>query len=126
MAATYIAGTTVWKIRLLIPDRDVSDPIFQDDELTQFYETEGNERYAAALALEIAAINDVMVFKVMKAGADSIDAVKGAALLLERATRLRTQEPIASFVGQFGVIEQAHGVFGTREVIWNRIRRATL
>ena len=127
MVATYDQNVneTVWKIRLLIPDRDVADdPVFQDEELEEFFASEGSERAAAALALEIAAVNDVLTFKVMKAGNDSIDAVKGAQFLLSRAERLRGQEPIASFVGQIGVIEQAHGRFGYRQMIRNSLLRS--
>lgn len=124
MAATYVLTEPVGKVRLLIPDRDLTDPAFQDDEIEQFLVyAENSEREAAALALEVAATDEVLTFKVMKSGSDSVDASKAAAVLLDRASRLRAQEPVASFIGQIGVIEQAHGVFGRRQVLDNAILR---
>ena len=125
MTAPYDPTTDIGKIRLLIPDRNTDDPVFTDEELQYFLDNESSARYAAAAALEVAATDDVMTFKVMKSGSDSVDAAKGAALLLDRATRLRSQEPTISFVGQIGVVEMANGIFGRRQLLRNVIRRAT-
>lgn len=126
MTATYNLATQIGRVRLLIPDRDVTDPIFTDEEIEVFVNSEVSERWAAAAALEIAAMDDVLTFKVMKAGSDSVDASKGAEILLDRAAKLRAMEPITEslYAGQIGVIEQAHGVFGWRQVYKNAIRRS--
>jgi hypothetical protein len=125
MPANYDLTTDVGKVRLLIPDRNIDDPVFQDEELQFFLDNNGSVRYAAAAALEVAATDDVMTFKVMKSGSDSVDATKGAKLLLERATRLRSPDPLISFVGEIGVVEMSNGVFGRRQLLRNVIRRAT-
>lgn len=127
MVATYNLANNVGKIRSLIPDRDITDPAFQDDEIEYYFTVEGSIRKAAALGLEIAATDDVLIFKVMKSGTDSVDAAKGAAVLLERARALRKQdeEELVTPGGVIGVVEMANGVFGYRQVIRNAIRRAT-
>lgn len=127
MPATYELSTDVGKIRSLIPDMDITDPAFQDEEIEYYFSSEGNLRKAAALALEIAATKDVLIFKVMKSGTDSVDAAKGAAVLLERARALRKQEDesVLDTGGVIGVVEMANGIFGYRQVVRNAIRRAT-
>lgn len=56
MVATYVVGTPIWKIRLIIGDTDVvpeTDAVFSDDELTYFLtENSNNINLAAADALE--------------------------------------------------------------------------
>jgi hypothetical protein len=127
MVDTYDLNTDVGKIRSLIPDRDITDPVFSDAEITYYFSSSGNIRYAAATALEIAATQDVLIFKVMKSGTDSVDAAKGAAVLLDRARRLRQEEDdlLVTAGGVLGVIEMGNGVFGYRQVVRNAIRRAT-
>jgi len=56
MTATYIVGTIIWKIRLIIGDTDVTpatDAVFTDEELTYFLTVNSNNiNLAAADALE--------------------------------------------------------------------------
>jgi hypothetical protein len=111
---------TVAGVRNLIPDTDGTDPIFPDTQLQYFLDVSNqNEMLAAALALETAASNEVLLYKVMQVGPDRIDAASGARVLLERAARLREQATALQQYAVFGVIEQAHGVFGWRERLWN-------
>lgn len=125
MAATYDLSTNVGKIRLLIPDKDVANATFQDDEIEYFLASEGgNIRFAAALALEIAAVDEVLTFKVLKSGTDSVDGSKTADALMKRAAWLRGQGTELDFEGQVGVIEQAHGIFGRRQRFWNEVLRS--
>lgn len=124
MPATYDLNTSVGQVRLLIPDRDIADPVFQDDEIEYFLaQNSDNTRLAAAAALEIIAVDEVLTFKVMKSGTDSVDAVKGAEILLTKAALLRNQVTIDDPNVQVGVIETAVGVFGRRQRLWNEYLR---
>jgi hypothetical protein len=52
MTVTYDLSTTTGKIRLIIGDKIISDPIFTDEELAAFYAAEGSINLASAAALE--------------------------------------------------------------------------
>ena len=49
---SYDITTTVGKIRLLIGDKDDTDEVFTDAEITYFYTEAGSINLAAAMALE--------------------------------------------------------------------------
>jgi hypothetical protein len=56
MAATYDLATSIGKVRLRIPDRDIADPLFSDEEIQEFLtENGGNTYLAAAEAVETVA-----------------------------------------------------------------------
>lgn len=90
---TYDPTTTAGQVRLLIPDRNPTDYLFSDAEITAFLGIElGNVRLAAALALETAASDAALVDKVVRYADDTqIDGAKAADMLLKRAAALRTQ-----------------------------------
>lgn len=52
MAVTYDLTTDVGKVRLLIGDKDIADPVFTDEEITVFLTDGGSVPLAAATALE--------------------------------------------------------------------------
>lgn len=53
MTVTYDLSTLTGKVRLLIGDKDVTNPVFTDEELTQFLTDAGSVvNLAAAAALE--------------------------------------------------------------------------
>jgi len=53
MAVTYDLNTLVGKVRLLINDKDVTNPVFQDEEIVSFLTDNGNSvNLAAATAIE--------------------------------------------------------------------------
>ena len=53
MIATYDITTDVGKVRLLIGDKTITDPVFYDEEITVFLVNNGNSIYlSAAEALE--------------------------------------------------------------------------
>lgn len=53
MTVTYDLVTSIGKVRLLINDKDVLNPVFQDEEITYFLTENGNSvNMAAAVALE--------------------------------------------------------------------------
>lgn len=77
-------------VRLLIPDLDEDNPIFSDPQIEIFLSlNNGDVRLAAAEALEVAATDEAMVFKITRADDQSVNGVAGAKLLLERAAQLR-------------------------------------
>lgn len=79
-------------IRLLIPDTDIEERLFQDLDLQRLYVLEdGDVRRTAAAALEIAASNEAMVSKVIRTQDLATDGVKVAAELRARAALLRAQ-----------------------------------
>ena len=89
---SYDLATTVGKIRLLIMDKDETDYIFTDAELTQFYSLEDSSVFcAAALALEGMASNEAYVQKRIKILDITTDGPAVAKSLLERAKVLREE-----------------------------------
>uniref|UniRef100_A0A6M3KLB6 Uncharacterized protein n=1 Tax=viral metagenome TaxID=1070528 RepID=A0A6M3KLB6_9ZZZZ len=52
MTYSYILSTIVGQIRLIIGDKDITDAVFTNEELTAFYTMEGSINLAAAAALE--------------------------------------------------------------------------
>lgn len=51
MTATYDLSNPVGKMRLIIPDNDISSPMFSDEEISFFLEMSDNLYRAAALTL---------------------------------------------------------------------------
>lgn len=47
---TYVANTPIWKLRLLLADRDETNAIFRDDELTYFLAQNGGDVNLAGVA----------------------------------------------------------------------------
>lgn len=118
---SYSLSTDVGKIRLLIPDRNADNSIFQDEELDTFLVLEGDVRLAAACALETIASDQVMVLKVMKLLDLSTDGSKVSQALLERAKKLRDQVELDS--DPFAIVEMVTGSFSAREHLWNEVNR---
>ena len=92
MAFTYVLSTSIGQVRLLIPDSNTLQYVFEDDEITAFLAMEGGVvKRAAALALETIASNETMVLKVIKLLDLSTDGAKTSDALLKRAALLRAQ-----------------------------------
>lgn len=91
MAFTYDPTTDVGKIRLMIPDRVENVAVFQDDYITAFRAIEGDNRRAAALALETIASDTAATLRVTKVLGLSFDGAKTSDALLKRAAMLREQ-----------------------------------
>jgi hypothetical protein len=90
MAATCDLTTDVGRARLLIGDRDVSDPMFSDEELAAIIEAEGGSVYlGAALALDTIAVNEVLVQKAITILGLTTNGPSVAAALGQRADKLR-------------------------------------
>lgn len=52
MTVTYNLANAIGKIRLIINDKDIANPVFQDEEITCFLTETGSVNLAAAMALE--------------------------------------------------------------------------
>lgn len=133
MAFTYLAGTDIRRVRLLIPDRVEAAAIFQDDEIEDFLELEGAiVKRAVALAVETIASDEALVQKVIKTQHLETDGAATAKALLLRAKELRSQaaaelaavEAAADDgAGLFDVAEMVVDPFSRRERIWNQVQR---
>jgi hypothetical protein len=99
MVATYDLTTPVGKVRLLIPDRDISNALFSDDELTEFLSMGDNNIFlAAADALEAIA-GDPQRLRSFTRGSLSGDS-QAAINIQRRARQLREQASAALLGGR--------------------------
>lgn len=132
MAATYTpgSGSSADRVRMIVPDRDTDNAIFQDEEIADLLVTEGgNVKRAAALALETIASDEALVQKVIRTGDVQTDGAKTAQVLLTRAARLRDQadaDDEAEEGGAFDVAEQVTDVFSARERLRKQAQRLRL
>jgi len=121
VTSTYDLATDVGRVRLLIPDRDIDAPVFDDCEIGAFLALEGDVRSAAALALETIAADQALVLKVMRLLDVQTDGRAVAEALLKRAAILRAQaeEAIGKASGYFDWAEMVVTDFGLRERLIN-------
>ena len=105
MTITYDTATNIGKTRMLIPDRDLTDAVFQDVEIQAFLDlNDASVRRAAAEALETIASDQAMTLKVIRLLDLSTDGRAVSQALLERAARLRE----AAGQAEEGEIGRAH------------------
>jgi len=124
MAATYDVTTDRGKVRLLITDTDTSDPIFDDTEIDAFLSlNSSNILYAAAQALDVMAVNEAMVLKVIKLLDLSTNGPAVAASLKAQADSLRAQSDAADY--DFDWAEQNLNQFSYLEIVTNSYLRGT-
>lgn len=127
MSDTYDVGTDIGKVRLLIPDREIAEPVFHDDEITAFLGLEGASVYrAAALGLETIASDTAMTLRVTRTLGLDVDGAKASDALLKRAAGLRKQadEADARDGGMFDVAELAIPPFGDIARLRNELLRS--
>jgi hypothetical protein len=122
MSASYTLSTDVGRVRLLVPDRDLSSPVFQDEEVTALLAIEGGVQRAAALALETIASDTAATLRYTQTLGLTVDGTKASAELLKRAAQLRAQAAAADEVaaGADGLIdwaEMAVDPFSAREIL---------
>ncbi len=121
MAFTYDTTTDRGRVRMLITDRDETNPIFQDAEIDAFLDMNDDSiRLAAASALETIATDQALVLKVLVTLDLETDGAKVADSLMKRAASLRAQE---ESVGAFDVAEMVVNNFSERERLYNEILR---
>lgn len=99
MSFTVNYGTNAGKVRLLITDTNSSLPQFSDEEIDAFLEMEGTFRRAAAMALEVIAVNEALIQKRIVALHLETDGPALAAELRNLAKSLREQDKFSAGAG---------------------------
>ena len=112
----YDPTTDNGRVRLLITDTDYTNLIFQDNEITAFLAINGGSiLLAAAQAIDVMAVNEVMVLKVIKLLDLTTDGASVAKALNAKADVLRKQA--ADLDQDFDWAEMNLGPFSRRELI---------
>jgi hypothetical protein len=122
MSFTYVQGTDIGKVRLLVPDRELAYMVFTDEELQEFIDLyPANLWYAAAEAVDTIAASQTMILKVVSRLDVSTDGAAVGRELRQRANRLReTGDDMAGAdVSDVSTIEMLLGDFSIREQIVN-------
>lgn len=116
-------STNSGKVRLLIPDTDPDNNVFDDDEIDAFLDIEfSNVRRATALALETIASSEAYTLKHITALDLSTDGPSVARELRERAKSLRDQakeDEAREEGGAFDFAEWVHEPSQRRQKIIN-------
>lgn len=101
--------TPLGRVRLLANDVDIDNEVFSDVEIDAFLLLEGgNEKLAAAQAIDTIADNEALTSKVLKSQDVQTDGAKLADSLRKRAEALRQQHDAdVDGVGAFEIIDVA-------------------
>lgn len=99
MSFTVNYGTNAGKVRLLITDTNPVIPQFSDEEIDVFLELEGSVRRAAAMALEVIAVNEALLQKRIVILHLETDGPALAAELRNLAKSLREQDKLSAGSG---------------------------
>lgn len=130
MTYTTDVTTYIGLVRLRIFDRDVSNPIFQDEDISAVYTTleRSSVKRTAAFLLETIATQEALIQKVIKNLQLSTDGAKLADSLMKQAGELRAQADVEDTFGSDGAFdwaEQVFDVFSERELYEKEILRDT-
>ena len=121
MAFTYDPTTDAGLVRLLITDTDLVNPdnqIFEDAEITAFLTLEGSVvKLAAARALDVIAVREVLVQKVIRIMDLTTDGAKAADSIRALAKQLRAEAAHEDTAGMFDWAEMVDSDFAARERI---------
>ena len=123
MSVTYNLTTDVGRVRLLIPDTDITAALFTDAEIAAFLDLEGGTiRLAAAQALDTLASSETLILKVVRTLDVSTDGAKVGAELRARAKELRRQheDGVGDPEGMFDIAEWVVDDFSHREFVTGR------
>lgn len=128
MTATYTAGVSARdNVRLLIADTDVTNAVFEDEELDALLVLESsNVLRTAAMALETIASSQVQVLKVIRLMDLTTDGAAVSRELRARAKELRAradQLEAAEDDGAFDVAEMTVNHFSWRDQVHNQALR---
>lgn len=122
MTFTYTPGNSDRDlIRLLLPDKDEDNPIYQDEELDVYLALEGNAMLATADALETMASNEAYIQKVIKLGDLQTNGAETAKALMARVKSLRDRALTLSNSDISNLFDWAQwgvDVPTQREIIW--------
>jgi hypothetical protein len=145
MAFTYIYGTPIFYVRLLIPDTDSTTPIFQDDEIQGFMDINqmtwqssmyyayqagrqqlpcapSNFLRATALALRALAGNSARLANVATLLDVKVGAAQAAAALNKQADSYMEMDDNS---GAFAIAEQCTTVWAFRDRWLSMLQRQT-
>lgn len=126
MTFTYDVSTSTGKVRMLIPDRDEQNVIFQDDEIQAFLSlNDSSVKRAAAEALETIASDQALTLKVISLMDLSTNGASLATALMARAKQLResADQTDAEDGELFDWAETAETTFQKRERIYKQAQR---
>ncbi len=127
MTYTVDISSYIGLVRLRIFDRDVLNPIFQDEDIAAVYTTLEREsvKRTAAFFLETIATQQALILKVIKNLQLSTDGAKLADSLQKQAADLRAQADIddAALGEGFDWAEQVFDPFTERERLIKEILR---
>jgi hypothetical protein len=124
MAFSYVASTSIGRVRLLISDRDEDTAVFSDEEIDAFLALEDNDiRLAAASALEAIAANETLVLKRITALDLTTDGPAVTKSLLEIAKRLR--DTVAELPA-FDIAEMVFDAHSERERLYKQALRGAI
>lgn len=128
MSATYTPGLAARdNVRLLIADTDVTNAVFEDEELDALLALESsNVLRTAAMALETIASSQVQVLKVIRLMDLTTDGASVSRELRARAVALRARADeleAAEDDGAFDVAEMTVNHFSWRDQVYNQALR---
>ncbi len=105
-------------VRILIPDLDITDYLFTDEQIEALLEYEvGNVNLVLASLLEAIATNDALTYKYVRTDDLTVDGSKGVLAIMARANRLRDDEERGRFDG-FTVVYPLKNLDNTEYVPW--------
>jgi len=114
----YDPTTDNGRVRLLVTDTDYTNLIFQDNEITAFLAINSSSvLLAAAQAIDVMAVNEVMVLKVIKLLDLTTNGAAVAKALNAKADALRKQAADSEGGYGFDWAEMNLGPFTRREII---------
>jgi len=126
MAFSFDLSSDLGKVRLLIPDRQPDEYVFDDVDILAFLEIEDGVKRSAAIALETIASDNAMTLKVIRLLDLSTDGAKVSDALLKRAQGLRDQADKEDESGEMGfdIAEMVYDDFSFREKIVKEAERS--
>jgi len=90
MTTTYDLSTLIGKARLYSKDTTLTSVRFSDEEIQGFLDMEGSDpRLAAAVSLELTAVDQALLAKVTQVGDIKLDGSTVAESLISQANNLR-------------------------------------
>ena len=90
MTFTYDPTNNIGRVRRTLPDKDINNAFWTDEEIQSFLNDEDNNwRKATALALETMASDDLIVLKVIEVQNITTNTDRLMSAMLRRAERLR-------------------------------------
>ena len=126
MTVTYDITSDIGQVRMLIPDKDQNNVLFQDEEITAMLNLSGESVLrAAALGVDTMAHDNAMVLKVISLLDLRTDGATLSRALHDQAESLRAMalEEEAREGSLFDYAEMVTNAFTLRQRVWNQMLR---